>query len=363
MMHPKIRLKLKPLEPPLLLSSPSVSVNSSDTEKRRLVQTTLVARSSKRLKPNVKRVKLTLKSVSQSSEEPSETRHKAEVAVVWAMTHSPILQQDYRIASILGFGGCGCVLKATRRTDNRSVAIKIIYKQNHLVIVNGVPLETDILRSVRHPNIVSYLGHFHDHKYYYLIMELFGTPWRLEESNFIQAPSQSIPVTSGSCATLFDFIDLYGRCPVYLQQTLFKQICLATEQLHELMVVHGDIKEENILIQIVNKQFVAKLCDFGHCRRTKRRLPYMKHYGTMDISAPELLGGDTLFSGFEQDIWALGIVLYTMIHGGLPPQREGSQVYLNTDYDPHISADVLVVLQKLLTIDYTKRPTIKQILS
>ena len=102
--------------------------------------------------------------------------------------------------------------------------------------------------------------------------------------------------------------------------------------LHHLGIVHGDIKEENILIGYEDGLHVAKFCDFGHSRRTKRNRKDLRFYGTRDVSAPELFGNlrasedasvlTDVFYGYEEDIWALGLVLYTMIHGSLPENND-----------------------------------------
>ena len=238
----------------------------------------------------------------------------------------------------------------------------MIYKTANLQLnVDDLPIEIELLSSLQHDNIVSYLCHFEDDQVFYLVMEKFGLSWRTEESQFetlvvprsqrLRSPKKDIwlrnmpsanllTVTNGSCASLFDFIDLYGQTPIHLQRSLFKQIASALYALHTQQIIHGDLKEENILIGIDPQgRHVAKLCDFGHARRIKRARPSMRFYGTRDISAPELLPyilnedldeRELLVSGYAQDIWALGIVLYTMIHGSLPPNNEA---YLNGELD------------------------------
>ena len=136
---------------------------------------------------------------------------------------------------------------------------------------------------------------------------------------------------------------------------LFKQIASALGYLHKLGIVHGDLKEENILIGYDKGVHYAKICDFGHSLQTKRNRKDLRFYGTRDLSAPELLPNlraseldkmlMDVFSGYEEDIWALGLVLYTMIHGSLPRNNdrivdgkdslEGS-LYYPTEYAAHI---------------------------
>lgn len=169
-----------------------------------------------------------------------------------------------------------------------------------------------------------------------------------------------LSVAHGSSASLFDYIDEFGSVPSHLLLPIFKQIASALGYLHKLGIVHGDLKEENILIGYHRGIHSVKLCDFGHSFQTKRNRKDLRFYGTRDLSAPELLPNlraserDTMlndsFYGYEEDIWALGLVLYTMIHGSLPQNNdkivdgteslEGSYYYPNI-YASHIEKGIL----------------------
>lgn len=267
---------------------------------------------------------------------------------------------------------------------------------------SGAAVEIEILSSVSHINIIQYLESFDDDKVFYLVMEKFGTPWggetlsdtllvRHDLGSATLPDSTLLTVTNGSCATLFDFIDLFGYVPLHLHKVIFSQVASAVAHLHNQQIIHGDIKEENILLQSIgNGSYSVRLCDFGHARRIKRSQPGMKFYGTRDISPPELLtymhecengldiSANSCVSGYAQDIWALGMVLYTVIHGCLPANQEAylnnqldlsRQEFLPAAYDENIrrgsnvlTIDCLDILQKMLWIDPKKRITISQIM-
>lgn len=249
-------------------------------------------------------------------------------------------------------------------------------------------------------------------------------------------------VSQASCASLFDFIDFHGgHLPREIVPGLFKSLASAVHHMHSKGIVHGDIKEENILVGIMRStkssqdevgcisrygfpsagsyfsdgddkllqspHLTAKLCDFGHCKwllmsriihpglnhltphfykalRAKRNNKTMVRYGTKDISAPELLHNLRLeesaqerplsyhrYFGFEQDVWALGLLLYTMIHGELPAEindyidgemkcRKNS--HLPVDFDPTMERDCLDLLKRMLAIDPTRRISIQGVL-
>jgi serine/threonine protein kinase len=130
-------------------------------------------------------------------------------------------------------------------------------------------------------------------------MEKFGTGFAVTLKNGLQALSAS----KGSSATLFDFIERFGALSPRLCRSIFSQIASAVHALHSLQIVHGDIKEENILIEVEDGQHFVKLCDFGHAQRVRRGRPRMKFYGTKDISAPELITSKEPVTGYAQDIW------------------------------------------------------------
>ncbi|KAJ1341409.1 hypothetical protein BSLG_003987 [Batrachochytrium salamandrivorans] len=98
--------------------------------------------------------------------------------VKWAMTHNVWLSTTFEVQCILGWGGCGVVLGATRRSNNEEVAIKIIYRQLSIECnPDGLPKEISLHQFLEHPNIVESIEHSSDDHAYYLVMERFGVRW------------------------------------------------------------------------------------------------------------------------------------------------------------------------------------------
>ncbi|KAH9248222.1 hypothetical protein BASA81_014143 [Batrachochytrium salamandrivorans] len=99
--------------------------------------------------------------------------------VKWAMTHNVWLSTTFEVQCILGWGGCGVVLGATRRSNNEEVAIKIIYRQLSIACTpDGLPKEISLHQFLEHPNIVESIEHSSDDRAYYLVMERFGVRWK-----------------------------------------------------------------------------------------------------------------------------------------------------------------------------------------
>ncbi|CAI9158184.1 unnamed protein product [Rangifer tarandus platyrhynchus] len=85
------------------------------------------------------------------------------------------------------------------------------------------------------------------------------------------------------------------------------QLCKSLDHMHRNGIFHRDVKPENILV----KQHVLKLGDFGSCRSVHSRQPYTEYISTRWYRAPECLLTDG-FYGFKMDLWSAGCVLYEM---------------------------------------------------
>ena len=90
------------------------------------------------------------------------------------------------------------------------------------------------------------------------------------------------------------------------------ELLLALEYLHKMNIIHRDIKLSNVLL---NENMEVKLCDFGLA--IDNNLKEQKNIcGTMNYIAPELYnkkGGGLKYS-FKTDIWAFGILMYTLFY-------------------------------------------------
>ena len=95
---------------------------------------------------------------------------------------------------------------------------------------------------------------------------------------------------------------------------LFKQTCEAIRYLHTRGFIHRDLKPENILL---DADFRVKVCDFGWCTEFEKEDEMRKTFcGTYEYMAPEIY--DKRPYDEKVDIWALGILLYELLHGKSP---------------------------------------------
>lgn len=134
-------------------------------------------------------------------------------------------------------------------------------------------------------NLVDY---FEDADYYYIVMGLHGEGM-----------------------DLFDYIELNDQISEPDIRRMFKQIALGVQHLHNNKIVHRDIKDENVVLD--QERGGLRLIDFGSAAYLKPNREYETFVGTLDYAAPEILRGHT-YSGKPQDVWALGILLFTLVY-------------------------------------------------
>ncbi|XP_025725120.1 MAPK/MAK/MRK overlapping kinase [Callorhinus ursinus] len=83
------------------------------------------------------------------------------------------------------------------------------------------------------------------------------------------------------------------------------QLCKSLDHMHRSGIFHRDVKPENILI----KQDVLKLGDFGSCRSVYSKQPYTEYISTRWYRAPECLLTDGFYT-YKMDLWSAGCVFY-----------------------------------------------------
>jgi len=215
--------------------------------------------------------------------------------------HRQIFEKAYRVGNLIGRGGFGCVYAGVRLSDNKLVAIKQIARDKIRLWCShdgaSVPKEVCLMR--------------HSH----------GLPNVIRLLDFYEKPDSFILILSRpSCyKDLFDYITEKGVLDEYTAQKFFRQILNAVISLKSRNVVHRDIKDENILVNLkTNNCF---LIDFGSgCHFNAG--PLKEFEGTHLYAPPEWLNHGE-YSPEAATVWSLGVLLYVMTNGDLPFQTDG----------------------------------------
>ena len=99
----------------------------------------------------------------------------------------------------------------------------------------------------------------------------------------------------------------------------FKQLIDGVSYIHSMGVAHRDLKPENILFDGDGQ---LKISDFGASDVFKTAFEKVPHLsrglcGSLPYIAPEELEGND-YVGAEVDVWATGVIYYTMTYQSLP---------------------------------------------
>ncbi|EQK99652.1 Protein kinase-like domain protein [Ophiocordyceps sinensis CO18] len=255
---------------------------------------------------------------------------------------------DYSILEEMGQGAYGQVKLARHKQSGKKVVLKYVTKRRILVDtwtrdrkLGTVPLEIHVLEYLRrpelgHPNIVEMQGFFEDDVNYYIEMAPHGLPGM----------------------DLFDYIELRANMEEAECRSIFVQVAQAIHFLHtKAHVVHRDIKDENV---ILDGEGNIKLIDFGSAAYI-RSGPFDVFVGTIDYAAPEVLAGKP-YGGKEQDVWALGILLYTIIYKENPFYSIDEIMDRDLRVPFTISDDSIDLVRCMLNRDVKERYTIAQVL-
>ena len=197
----------------------------------------------------------------------------------------------FELVDKIGEGGMGVVYRARYVVNDRQVAVKLLPTDvTDEVILARFERELEILKTLKHPNIVRCFGGVCENKRRFYAMEL---------------------VEGG---TLDGLLEQYGKLPWPKVIDYGVQMCRALAYSHERGVVHRDIKPGNFLIA-TNGQL--KLSDFGLASviAARKITAAGKTMGTYRYMAPEQIRGRT---EIKSDLYALGCVLFEMLTGRPP---------------------------------------------
>ncbi|KAK2814528.1 hypothetical protein Q5P01_000327 [Channa striata] len=114
-------------------------------------------------------------------------------------------------------------------------------------------------------------------------------------------------------------------------RNFLRQILEAVRHCHSRGVIHMDLKEENILVDLDTEKL--KLIDFGSAHPIGDDV-HSEFYGTKAYGPPERISSRGLFRARPAEVWSLGILLYSMVHGNAPSRRTAKSSEGDRDSKP-----------------------------
>ncbi|KAI2662095.1 serine threonine- kinase pim-2-like protein [Labeo rohita] len=257
-------------------------------------------------------------------------------------------EKQYKMGTLLGSGGFGSVFSGQRISDGQQVAIKQISRDRIQQwakvpgIASAVPVEIALLLCLGggsgsgHRGIIRMLDWFEVPGQGYLIV--FEKPQH--------------------CQDLFDFITERGALAEPVAQRFFKQVIEALQFCHSKGIVHRDIKDENILVD--TRTGDIKIIDFGSGAVLKDSI-YTDFEGTRVYSPPEWIQQQR-YSARPLTVWSLGVLLFDMVCGDIPFERDVDIVNATPSFTKRISKECQSLIRWCLSYRPEDRPSLEQIL-
>ncbi|XP_055544631.1 phosphorylase b kinase gamma catalytic chain, skeletal muscle/heart isoform isoform X3 [Wyeomyia smithii] len=257
----------------------------------------------------------------------------------------------YEPKEILGRGISSTVRRCIEKETGKEFAAKIIdlgaaesNDSNHML--EATRQEIQILRQVMgHKFIIELQDVFESDAFIFLVFELCRQ------------------------GELFDYLTSVVTLSEKKSRYIMRQIFEGVDYIHSRNIVHRDLKPENILL---DDSLNVKITDFGFARKLKDGEKLFDLCGTPGYLAPETLKcnmfEDAPGYSKEVDIWACGVIMFTLLVGCPPFWHRKQMVMLRNIMEgkysftspewADISEDPKDLIRKCLVVDPTKRITV-----
>lgn len=259
---------------------------------------------------------------------------------------------QYLLQEEIGCGSYGKVFKGYDTRLVRVVAIKLIAlskekkdEENNRNEINGLK-EARVLARINHPHIVTIHEIFQFNGHNYLVME------------FVQGKTLT-QYSKDKSRQLSEII------------TLASKIINALNCAHQLGIIHGDLKPDNIMITTDGE---PKLIDFGLSQLVSQENDLETLFidmptnhtveGTLAYISPEVIEGQV--PSEQADMFSLGIILYELLTGKNPFKGQTNLDTMNKiltltpdniiNSQPKTPANLNELLNQMLNKSACKRP-------
>jgi serine/threonine protein kinase/WD40 repeat protein len=213
----------------------------------------------------------------------------------------------YKLLEQIGEGGFGVVFLAEQqRPVRRRVALKVLKPgMDTKQVVGRFEAERQALALMDHPHIARVFdGGATAEGRPYFVMELV----------------RGVPIT--------EYCDQNHLTPRQRLE-LFLPVCQAVQHAHQKGIIHRDLKPSNVLVSRHDTTPMVKVIDFGVAKALGQELTDKTLYtgvaqmiGTPLYMSPEQAGMSDLDVDTRSDIYSLGVLLYELLTGTTPFDKE-----------------------------------------
>eukprot|EP00920_Eleutheroschizon_duboscqi_P027592 GHVT01067606.1.p1 GENE.GHVT01067606.1~~GHVT01067606.1.p1 ORF type:complete len:423 (+),score=90.87 GHVT01067606.1:2151-3419(+) len=230
---------------------------------------------------------------------------------------------------MLGEGGFGRVLRGVHIETGQVAAVKFIPKKSLRDVADAdrVFIEIQALRELSHQHVIRMHSVIDHPNYICLVMQ------------------------HASKGELRNYVLDKGRLEENESLSFFEQVVKGVHYCHSRSIVHRDLKLENILL---DESLRCKIVDFGLSDFVVGSKPTMTAGGTEAYLAPEVWNRTShMYSPYKLDVWALGIILFAMLHGKIPFNKPDAETIekikrgelpFDADVSPEIRRGILQML-------------------
>jgi eukaryotic-like serine/threonine-protein kinase len=213
----------------------------------------------------------------------------------------------YKLLEQIGEGGFGVVFMAEQQQPvRRRVALKVVKPgMDTRQVVARFEAERQALALMEHPNI----AHVFD-----------GGETASGRPYFVMELVRGIPIT--------EFCD-QNHLPVRERLQLFVNVCQAVQHAHQKGIIHRDLKPTNVMVTLQDSVPLVKVIDFGIAKATGQQLTektlftnFAQMIGTPMYMSPEQAQMSAVDVDTRSDIYALGVLLYELLTGTTPFDKE-----------------------------------------